>query len=343
MKKTITFTLLALLTLQISAGKPSREVKPYVINSPRMGAMVYALPMTVVEVEINAACTVSKPGPFAQYAERYLADPNAITRESEVWKFESARIIDHPVPDSSRMFVVSGETGEVRFSDNDLLLKSVGCWPADEFKHKGHRHHDTSDVDTIFHTELLGEECLTSTSIPKMAERAAKQIFQLREARLAILSCDVNHQPDGSATKEILERIDREERELTALFIGKKIVLHSSRCFPVDPSSKKVNLIIARMSTLEGISSADDMIGTPIYVNVIPSMTTAPAETKKDKSARKGYFYNVPGSVEITVRHGDKFSFSRSLKVSQNGYCTWLNPAVSNILFNCNGTIKSLK
>ncbi len=343
MRKTLIFTLMALLSVSIYAGKKGREIKPYDGKTQRMGAMVYALPKTQVQIKITAICTVNKPGPFAQYAERYLADEKAIINASKSWTFDCAGVKEVFVPDSSRMYLISGETQQIEFFDGNMLVSSVGSWEKQCPKTRHQKDNKEETVDTLFHTELLGEEALTSTSIPKMAERAAKQIFQLREARMAILSCDVSHQPDGEATKVILERIDREERELTALFIGKKITTRETRCFTVDPSTETHNLIIARMSIIEGIVAADDMIGTPIYVNITPKILTSPTATKKDRKAHKGYFYNVPGSVEIFIRHSDKFSVTRTLDIPQNGYATWLAPSVSNIQFNRNGTIKQTR
>lgn len=329
--------------MPVFAGKKTREIKQCNATTPRMGAMVYALPKSHVQIEIEATCTISKPGPFAQYAERYLADDKAITQESKIWRFENARATETFIPDSQRMYLISFESQPVEFIEGTMMISTVGTWDKKLRKVKFPGSKADEVTDTVFHTELLGEEALTSTSIPKMAERAAKQIFQLREARTAIMTCDVNHQPDGVATKEILERIDREERELTALFLGKKIVTHTKRCFDIDPAAKKQNIIIARMSTLEGIVTADDMIGTPIYVNVTPAILTAPAETKKEQKAHKGYYYNVPGSAVFVIKHGDCFTVTNVLDIPQNGYATWLDPSVSNIQYNSNGTIHRMK
>lgn len=346
MKRFLVFAMMALLPIAIFAGKKEREVKKYDKHSPRLGAMVYALPRTHVQIEIKATCTISKPGPFAQYAERFLASYDAIMKESRVWSFQSADIIEKFIVDTAKIYAVTGETEEVEFVDGEEFLKSVGSWEENGHKHaKGHpfKLTNTGTADTTFHIELLGEEALTSTSIPKMAERAAKQIFMLREARMSILSCDVSHQPDGKATKEILKRIDSEEKELTALFMGKKATISKSRRFTVNPSEIKSNLIIARISTIEGITSPEDMIGTPVYVNTNPKIVTAPEETKKARKAHKGYFYNVPGAVRIVIRHGENYTSTHILDIPQNGYATWLAPTVRNILFNSNGTIRKMK
>lgn len=344
MKRNLTLTLLCVLTLTLSAGNPFREVKKYDGKSPRMGRIVYSLPKAEVKIKVTATCTTNKPGPFAQYAERYLADEEAITRESKVWELKDIVVKSYYVADTSRTYIITYETQPINFVSGTSILKSVGNWDIESHNPPSSHNHKTPNLlDSVFHTELLGEETLTSTSIPKMAERAAKQIFQLREARTAILTCDVNHQPDGKATQEILDRINYEERELTALFLGKKITTNTTRCFDIDPTTNKENLIVARMSNIEGIVSADDMIGLPIYANITPSFQTAPTGNKKEKKAHKGYFYNVPGSVEVIIKLSETLITTKTLSIPQNGYATWLLPTTSNILFDKNGAILKLK
>ena len=55
------------------------SVTPFDASKDYLNGITYSLPKTELNIVITARCTIEKPGPFYQYAERYLATKNIIT------------------------------------------------------------------------------------------------------------------------------------------------------------------------------------------------------------------------------------------------------------------------
>lgn len=228
--------------------------------------MLSAKEITRIVMRMQVKCTISKPGMFAEYAERYLGVKDAITRPS------------------------------TEFALNDIMLYEQGKEP--EIKN------EKIDTAIRFNMNCLGEEALQATSMPKMAERVAKQIYQLREARTALITGDMAVLPEGEALKTMLKRIDREERELVALFIGKRTSHTYYKDIIITPGEDMTYYVISRFSRLNGVVDADDMIGEPIYMTLTGKRVKAPELTPKQ--LRRVYEYQyVKGNVWIKVTFGD--------------------------------------
>lgn len=231
-------------------------------------SMLSAKETTRVVVRLKVKCTISKPGMFAEYAERYLGVKDAVMVSSTEYVLDNIELFEEgkePVPDKEK---------------RDSVIK--------------------------FNMNCLGEEALQATSIPKMAERAAKQIYQLREARTALITGDMNVLPDGEALKTMLKRIDREERELVALFIGKKVSYSYCRDIVITPDEQdKSNEVFVRFSKRNGVVDSDDMVGEPIYITLTGKRIKAPELTNKQRKRVYEYEY-VKGNVWIKVTYGNK-------------------------------------
>lgn len=326
MKKTI----LALILFATALTQATAQVEPYHMNEPRLGRIIYALPRTDIIVRATAQCTVQKPGPLAQYAQRFLADMSAITQASASWQLTGLKILTKAEPDTARMYAIDAESLIINYNAAGLV-SSIGIEREPE-KPEHHRH-AAKDTAITFTYKYLGEEALTSTSIPKMAERVAKQIMQIREARQALLTGDAPHTIDGQALSTMLSEMDHQEAELTALFLGKRVTYTVSREYRVSPAGDLQNMIVARISQLEGLKEPDDMLGTPIYLNLKCRPTAQPAQQKRDKQ-RHGYYYNVPGRAEVSVTDNHGHTATAVLTIPQLGYATYLNPAYTKVIFN---------
>lgn len=230
--------------------------------------MLSAKEVTRVVMRMQVKCTISKPGIFAEYAERYLGVKDAITKPS------------------------------TEFALNDIHLYEQGKEPVEIKKEK---------IDTAirFNMNCLGEEALQATSMPKMAERVAKQIYQLREARTALITGDMAVLPDGEALKTMLKRIDREERELVALFIGKRTSYTYYEDVVVTPDEDVTYKVLARFSKSKGVVDVDDMIGEPIYMTLTGKRVKAPELTPKQLKKVYEWEY-VKGNAWIKVTFNEK-------------------------------------
>ena len=153
---------------------------------------------------------------------------------------------------------------------------------------------------------------MTHRSISKMAEGVAKQIYHIRESRINWLTGEVDHMPaDGKSLEMILKQLDRQEKQLTSLFLGKETrkTLHKTIC--IDPK-EMTDEVVFRFSEIQGIVDADDLSGEPFYMTAVVTKSTYNTEKTKKKTAESPIFYNLPGSIYLTLTDGTPMSESTS-------------------------------
>lgn len=313
--KRLVLLVLGMAILGCSYGQV--DVKKFDPQANTNGHNVYVLPKKKLVIAAIAECTIEKPGPFAQYAKRYLAIDDAIMSENRHWSLVDIEIEEHSVDDSTKMYVVMGE-GELEYAKGKRITRVA-------------RLVQTTDTNIHFGMEYLGEEALVSTSIPKMAELAAKQIYQIREARMALLTGDVNNQPDGKALQIMMDRLDKQEEELVALFAGKSVKYRSIKKFEFEPEGDVTNYVVGRISSVEGLKDADEMIGSPIYLNVAAEKVSMPNVAKEPK--KKGYHVNVCGTAHVMVACGD-VTEKAVVKMPQFGYVKWLVRTIDEVVLD---------
>lgn len=332
MKKVI---LGAVMALSVAGVAAQTCVKPYVYAEGMPQGLVYALPQTALEVTVVAEMRERKPGVFYQYAERFLALTDVVTEESVEWSVKRVRVDAVAVADGSRRFEVMadrrGAADRVVMDERGVICGVNVEVPevAEVPQRKGAEKRVREALE--FDMSVLNEEALTATSMPKMAELAAKQIYRIRESRAAILAGEIEGFPDGRALKEILKRWDEDERELIALFAGKSVTRVEKRRYEIVPKGDMRGYTVARLSRVEGIVDADDVIGTPIYVDVVGVYPPVPVESgKKRGKESEGFAYVVPGSAEVTVRNGGRRLVTERVVMPQFGYVARLDTRITD-------------
>ncbi|MCQ2346159.1 MAG: DUF4831 family protein [Paludibacteraceae bacterium] len=149
-------------------------------------------------------------------------------------------------------------------------------------------------VETVIQPEKaeilapLSEEALQSGSTQKMAEQVAKQIYRIREARINLLSGEVEHVPaDGEAMLLVLNELDRQERLLTAEFIGSSTTVRHTTYVQVDTLADGRSILL-RFSKIAGPVASDNLSGDPVLIDVECEyeQVLAAQQPKKDKEPR---------------------------------------------------------
>ena len=327
------------------------SVTPFDASKDHLNGITYSLPKTELNIVITARCTIEKPGPFYQYAERYLATKEIITINNETWQIDNIEIKSNAIADPNRTFQVAidnkGIANNITYAHDNIIagVNVLSDWldKSDEsdssqlsiFSSKAQR---PSVLNSQFNYSVLNEDALVVTSIPKMAEMVARQIYHIRESRTALLSADLDQIPDGEALKTMLAQLDKEEAELVTFFVGKSTYYTITKTYSISPDDDLKDHVIARISSAEGLIDAGNVIGEPIYLNVEGTYINAPLTDPKKEKAPKGFYYNVPGKAKITVESHD-FATQTTLPIAQFGYTTYLNDQLTNnktakIIFN---------
>ena len=310
-------------------------VTPFDVSKDYLNGITYSLPKTKIDIVITARHTIEKPGPFYQYAERYLATKDIITINNETWQIDDIEIKSNAIADPNRTFQVAidnkGIANNITYAHDNIIagVNVLSDWLDKSDESDKSDNSQFSTLNSQFNYSVLNEDALVATSIPKMAEMVARQIYHIRESRTALLSADLDQIPDGKALKTMLAQLDKEEAELVAFFVGKSTSYTVTKTYSITPDDDLKDYVIARISVSEGLTSAGNVIGEPIYLNVEGTYINTPLTDPKKEKAPKGFYYNVPGKAKITIESPD-FTTQTTLPIAQFGYTTYLNAQLTN-------------
>lgn len=283
--------------------------------------LVYSLPKTELIVEIEVEKTTQKPGQYYQYSERYLATNQAITENKTSYRLKDINVKWYSIPDTKRNYslVVEPKSNLRLLTVNSQGLLCginvpVAETPQDYSTSKFIATGKTSENNLL----PLGEEYLMAGSTAKLAEGVAKQIYRIRESRLSIITGDLEHFPaDGSSLKSMLDELNRMEKQLTELFVGKTTTEVVKQSITISPDAEMNNNVIFRLSTLKGLVAAEDLSGNPIYISITPEKLNLP---KTDSKAPKSVLNTVlPANTNIVISDGLTTLYSTKLFIPQLG------------------------
>lgn len=289
-------------------------------------AVVYYMPQTQLAVTVEYDEITVKPGPFYLYAERYLGVGNVVTEAQTRYALTQIQVKPHTVPDYNRPYKMvadgSNELQLLSLTPEGLLYGyNVSPYLATVLESKN----ETATIESATKLMPLLEEQMVASSIAKMAEGAAKQIYHIREMRINLLVGDVEHTPaDGQAMQLVLDELEKREQQLAELFVGTRTVKHLSHTIYYVPSKDVTDRIIGRFSQFNGIVAANDLSGEPIrltltgkYQSYIP--TDRYAKQKSKDAVPSQLYYNLPGSAHVKVSFGEEYKISATLSVAQFG------------------------
>lgn len=334
MKKLIILTGLVLST----SAYAQTEVTAGVTRGKDYG-VVYMLPKTEIDVMVKANKVTYTPGEFSKYADRYLRLPNVSADPKEYWELVSVKAVSTGVPDSEQTYFVKmkdktvaplmelTEDGIVKSINMPLTARKTAVTkPATEIQ------------NSINPRDFLTEEILMANSTAKMAELVAKEIYNIRESKNALVRGQADNMPkDGEQLKIMLHNLDEQENAMTQMFSGtlnKEEKIFTIRINPAKEINKEVAF---RFSKKLGVVANDDLAGEPVYIS-IKDLKTPNVPQEDGKKKIDGVAYNVPGKAQVTLLQGKTTLFNEELPVTQFGTTEYLAPA----LFNKKSTIKIL-
>jgi len=345
------------LLLVLSYGcKQQAEMQVYSLNQEQVispEGLVYALPRTIVQVQVTAEQEMIIPGPYYPYAEKYLGISGVAEKEEERWHIKNIAIQPYTEPDPNAYYVLE-PAGKFAF-DPGLLSNSGLIIPTDG--------NGLPDVSTAFfgkeapapglvYTDLsvkqyVGKERRTYykrvkrdslfakvpvvrnetvyKSYEEKAEEAANFIFLIREKRFELLSGMSELTLEGEALKTSVEELNRLEEAYLSLFIGKRITKTYKRQFQWVPETLDANapIILFRFSEGYGVLPEDDMRGRPVYAEMQAKGLTQPLKVAVMQHAKientPYIYYRVPDRADLSIIDGGDVLARKSLPVHQFG------------------------
>jgi hypothetical protein len=303
------------------------------------GTLVYALPLTVFEIDVAAERNISIPGPYATFASEMLGLNNVISSETEAWRIVNVNLKSVEELDPSQFYIIQGTT---LMQSNAFALKHAGLildinpeiyagkcisdnqdqadYPDLVFHDMGVDEYVSYEADTAYKlikadTSFIKIPYLVQKkNIPSLEEEAtaaAKKLLELREGKHMILTGEANVFPqDGASIMEI----NRLEKEYTELFTGKKWseVKHFRFWLTPQPAMAGGKTPIFNFSAEDGVKKTGSTRGQPVYIEMVASgktkdinLVVRPITSKKEIGLSDRLYYRIPDVADIRVTNGN--------------------------------------
>lgn len=333
MKKTI----IALAALALAASAPAQTSTRLDAGKATDYGLVYSLPLTALDIYLEAELTQEHPGEFYNYARRHLGINDAIKSDALSATLKSVTIVPRGVADSQQQWLAQFKNGSSVFMtlspDNIPMGINADGVPSTTPTVPAAQAAAPSPLEGPAARQAVTQDMARSASVSKKAELAAQRIFELRETRSDILSGQADNPPaDGDAMKLVLDNLAAQEAALTAMFAGvstTRTVVEKVTFIP--DSTGTDSKVIARLSAVDGIVEPDNLAGAPITLDVkILERGELPLTEKGEPKAfpKGGVAYRIPGTAQVTVSYAGRSIASAEVPLAQLGVVFGLNPTL---------------
>lgn len=315
----------------------------------------YALPQTILKIEVVYQEGISIPGPYWEYAEKYLGISEVIKQKSSQWQIEDVIITQHSELDPQHFYSINVLEGELDHGILDQYIKEgilVTGTEMVQVELKGGGLHSTQHqkylryadlgVNTNFQekTETMYKTLVTDTSFVKVpvqrtvveqksvamkAKEAAEFLLEIRTRRFEMLTGEYEVYPDGEAMEAAINKLDQLETSYLSLFTGKTASVLQSRAYFVVPNTGNTpsSYPLDMFSKQLGFIPAELMEGMPIEVLMEPMKKTMnPGSYFSGISTNGPYnklLYRIPDVVDLKVVLAGEVLSHQRLSVFQSG------------------------
>lgn len=351
------FLLIVALVLIESCVTPTKvQVTPFGQEPPELlEKYVYALPMSVLKVEVICSEVLSIPGPYGDYADRYLGINEVIKQKSSIWVIDDVKVSHYTEMDPQHFYslnVLEGEfsqsfldaqiekgniinmqslvSEELKVSEpgmnnkNDLLrYMDLGVYG--NFKERTETMYKTLVTDTSFVRVPVERTIIEQKSPAMKAEEAAEFILDLRTSRFELLSGVYEVYPDGEAMAATIEKLDELENSYLSLFTGKTITRTIKRDYIIvpEPGSSDSRYMLDMFSGLLGFVPEELMEGQPLEIQIKPVGKTRDLDNyfagAAESDSYNEWYYRVPDVAELSVLLGGEVLTQQRISLYQSG------------------------
>lgn len=333
MKKVKTTFIAVLAAIAIASAQQAQRITATKANEY---GIAYTLPVTAVDITIEAEFTREEPGEFYKYALKYLNVDNPITEPSLSASVKSVTISTHGVPDPDKRYLVTLKSGQAPYimlgeGNVPLSINTEKVYETERPSLPEARNAEPTPLQSEAARQVITQEMLQSHSSAKRAELAAEQIYALRQSRTDLITGQTEQMPpDGAAMKIVMDNIEAQEQALMAMFVGTKSTYTEVRTFTVVPDGNINRQIIARISATGGIVDANDLSGFPVYLSLKElNRGEMPVNDKGETLPfpKGGVAYTIPGQAQVTVTALGKELARKDVELAQSGIVYGMAPS----------------
>ncbi len=316
---------------------------------------LYALPQTVLKVEVTYQEVNSVPGPYWEYADKYLGITQVIKQPSSRWSIQDVVLTQHAELDPQHIYslnVLEGEySGEFmdHYVEQGLLmdgtemiheqmngpalesdfkrdyLRYVDLGVYGNFEERKETMYKTLVTDTSYVRVPVQRTIVEQKSPLRKAEEAADFVLELRNRRFEMLTGEYEVIPNGVAMAAAIEKLDQLEESYLSLFTGKTISRMGKRAYFIVPEtgSSLSRYRLDMFSNQLGFVPAELMEGEPLEVQIEPLGTINALDGQISRTPEeKGYnklYYRLPDVVELKVKLGGEVLSTQRISIFQSG------------------------
>lgn len=284
MKRILLLALMLVASAQMVQLSAQQLVKKRVGSYIESGNVVVAEAATTLAVDLVVESESVEVGIYARYAQKYFGQRAPLVNKSE------CRIL------AAEVAIL--EEGDYRAKPVEEKVATRSTTPI-------------VPINRLSISEMQPEEA---------AREAAQQVYDLRQARLDLVTGELGDGAYGAGLQAALDELDRLEQAYLELFYGKRCrKVEVVRCV-VPVETDKRSYIVARFNAEQGVLASDDLAGEIVMLNIQPTDMAYPASNEKGKIE-----YRYANNAHVT------------LSLAQSPLCTTTLP-----IFEFGETVKFL-
>lgn len=275
--------------------------------------VVYSLPVTELVVDATCRVTTRVPGPFRQYATRYLGTEATVSEPSSAVELTGVDMFTRGVAGEQKYLfqMKPGVLADVCVAESGMLLavNTEVESPAERSLPVATDSPQVPDIDEYL--QYVDADFMSSLSSAKKAQLLAQTIMEIRDSRLSLSRGTAETMPtDGRQLELMLASLEAQENALMRAFNGYEYSETQTRRISLTPDSASVGerQVIFRLSDTDGFVETDDYSGEPVYLTLtelqVPEM---PLDLKGEPKTfpKNAVVYALPATASIALEYND--------------------------------------
>ncbi len=315
---------------------------------------LYALPQTVLKVEVTLSEVRSVPGPYWEYAEKYLGLKEVVTKKSSSWNIWDVSIEQHGELDPNHFYslnvlegkfdqallipyleqgtlmqgteilheYVKGNGLQSTSRDNFVRYEDLGV--NNNFEERTETMYKTIVTDTAFIEVPVQRTVVEQKSSSTKAKEAADFLLELRTRRFEMLTGEYEVYPDGEAMGDAIQKLDQIEAAYLSLFTGKTITRVVKRTWFIVPDTGTgiSSYPLDHFSGTLGFVPSELMEGEPLRVEIRPlgQISRVRGYFSASSVPKNALLYRIPDLVELKVMLGEGALSTHRISIYQSGH-----------------------
>lgn len=314
---------------------PAQQTKMLSADKNNEYGLVYTLPKTEIVIEAACRVKVSVPGPYRQYAKRYLGKDEVIKEYAGDVALTDIAVYTRGIAgeDKYLMQLKPGALTQICVDNNGMLLSINTNAQTDAHETDMDKKADIAKPDMEEYLNYVDADYLASLSSAKRAQMLAQTIMEIRESRLSLSRGTAETMPtDGRQLELMLQNLEKQENALSRAFNGYEYTTTQTRRFVVCPDStwnEQDRKVLFRLNAEEGFCEADDYSGEPVYLHITdiekPEMPIGPKGEPKS-FPKDGVVYALPGNAVVSVEYKGQKVTEENMRFAQFGIKFALDP-----------------